>query len=67
MRTSGFSPAFAIDLVAVKDLVEGGIINVQEGVERMEHPGELAPVVKAQLRTCLGRIAAGVCPNLRPK
>lgn len=55
------SAAFAIDVNAVRDMVASGTIEPQEGVERVDHAGALSPRIEAQLRECLGRIAAGTC------
>ncbi len=61
-RACNNSPAFAYDLLAARQLVSEGVIEVEEGVERMDHAGGLSPRIESNLRQCLGRIAAKTCP-----
>lgn len=57
------SPLFIFDITAVREMIATGVIEVEEGVERVDHVGALSPKTKEQLSACLGRIASGKCPN----
>lgn len=61
-RACNNSPAFALDLIAARQLVEKGVIGIEESVERMDHAGGLSPRIESSLRQCLGKIAAKTCP-----